>query len=513
MSTAPRTSTDVLVVGAGPTGTALAIDLIRRGVDVRVIDKEPHAFEGSRAKGVQPRTLEVFDDLGVIADILDQGSVYPKMGIHIGPLTIPWRMIAVGKRGADTPYPDTWLIPQNRTTHILHERLRALGGDVELGTEFSGLSIAPGGVTAELVTDSGPEMATARYVVGADGGSSRVRKAAGIDFGGSTDEADRMLVIDAAVTGGLSRTYWHVWPGIGGRFVGACPLPHSELFQWMIRLAPGEEPPVDEDAITAHVRERTRNNNLRLHSIAWKSLFRPNIRLAEIYRRGPVILAGDAAHVHTPAGAQGLNTGIGDAYNLGWKLGQVLAGADERLLDTYEGERQPIAAGVLGLSTKKYEGLSTLDPSSIRRGKDEKQLTLTYRGGPVAPATSDATATLHVGDRAPDAELCTTNGDPIRLFDIFRGPHFTAIAHGTEAAVAAGRLDWPRRGAHLRRIVIGTATTGAADTLRDTAGGFGRSYGLTTDTLLLIRPDGYIGHIATHDLLDSTQRVIAALTP
>ena len=381
----PTTPTiDVLIVGAGPTGTALAIDLARRGLSFRLIDKEPTAFGGSRAKGIQPRTLEVFDDLGVLLDVLNRGGPYPKMGIHLGPLTIPWRMIEKGNPGPDVPHPDTLLIPQNSTIRVLHERLGTFGAQVELGTELIEFATDATGITAQLSTSRGAEELTARYIVGADGGSSRVRKMAGIKFEGITDEADRMLIVDAAVDGDLSRTYWHVWPGARGRFVGACPLPHSELFQWMIRLAPDENPPSTAAEINEKVRSLTGNKKLFLRDINWQSIFRPNIRLAENYRRGRVFLAGDAAHVHTPAGAQGLNTGVGDAYNLGWKLGQVLAGAPDALLDTYETERRPIAAHVLGLSTKKFAAIGTLDPKSARRGKDEKQLLLTYHGGPLA---------------------------------------------------------------------------------------------------------------------------------
>jgi 2-polyprenyl-6-methoxyphenol hydroxylase-like FAD-dependent oxidoreductase len=238
-----------------------------------------------------------------------------------------------------------------------------------------------------------------------------VRKQLGVQFSGSTDEADRILIVDAAVSGGLSRKYWHVWPDLGGRFVGACPLPHSDLFQWMIRLDPSEEPPRSAEEITRRIRSHTNNKRLTVRDIAWQSVFRPNIRLAEHYRRGRVLLAGDA-HVHTPAGAQGLNTGIGDAYNLGWKLAQVLAGANDALLDSYEQERRPIAAGVLGLSTKKYQGIGKLDPSSYRRGKHEKQLALTYFGGPLASPAADRTATLRwaIGPRTRICSAFMVNG-------------------------------------------------------------------------------------------------------
>jgi 2-polyprenyl-6-methoxyphenol hydroxylase-like FAD-dependent oxidoreductase len=503
---------DVLIIGAGPAGTALAIDLARRGLDIRIIDKAPYAFDGSRAKGIQPRTLEVLYDLDALDDILAGGSSYPLLGIHLGPLTIPWRMLPKRRPTADVPFPNTWLIPQSRTDRALHGRLERQGHSVEFGKEFIELAQDAETVNVKLSTGQRVEEISARYLVGADGGSSAVRKQLGIVFSGSTDEQDRILLVDAVVTG-LSRDRWHIWPGRRGRFIAACPLPHSDLFQWMIRLAPDEDAPADPEGITVRIRSRTGNHRIGLHDIRWQSVFRPNIRLAQAYRQGRAFIVGDAAHVHTPMGAQGLNTGIQDAYNLGWKLAQVLAGADTRLLDTYEAERLPIAAGVLGLSTKKYDAIGRLDPSSIRRGKDEQQLELTYYGGPLAPTGSDRTRTLRVGDRAPDAELLGADGGRVRLFEAFRGPHFTAIAYGIRAADDLDGLDWPSTGASVKRIAVGVAASRTDYVLLDSTHSFRRVYGLTSDTLLLIRPDGYIAHIATRGMLSTTRNVLHTMTP
>jgi 2-polyprenyl-6-methoxyphenol hydroxylase-like FAD-dependent oxidoreductase len=505
---------DVLIVGAGPAGSALAIDLTRRGLNVRIIDKAEHGFDGSRAKGVQPRSLEVLADLGAVDDVLAGGSPYPLMGIHLGPITMPWRMMASAPADGSVPYPHTWLIPQFRTDRALHDRLTGLGVSIEYRTELVELTQTPQSVRATIRIADRIETVTAGYVVGADGGSSAVRKQVGIDFIGSTDEADRILIVDARVTGRLSRNRWHVWPGLRGRFIGACPLPHGDQFQWMIRLDPEETPPLGDDQITQCIRARTGNKKLSVHDVTWRSVFRPNVRLAESYRNGRVFLIGDAAHVHTPAGAQGLNTGIQDAYNLGWKLAQVIAGAPTELLDTYEAERQPIAAGVLGLSSKKYAGLSTMDPSSIKRGKDEQQLALSYRGGPLAPTSAQRTTTLVGGDRAPDAHL-DDDGTPVQVFDRYRGPHFTALAYGPRAARELSGMDWPHSGAALRRITIDAddETGGADGNLRDAAGSFCKTYGIDGDALLVVRPDGYIASIATHDMLTATHSAVAALTP
>ncbi|MFH9552723.1 FAD-dependent oxidoreductase [Streptomyces sp. NPDC017435] len=502
---------DVLVIGAGPSGSAAAVDLVRRGLDVRIVDRSPHAFDGSRAKGVQPRSLEILEDLGALDDVLAGGSIYPRLGLHAGPLAVPWKMFPHKEATADIPYPNTWLIPQSRTDRALHARLSELGLEVEFGRELTELTQGEDTVVATVADADGTEEIVARYVVGADGGSSVVRKQLGVGFVGTTHESDRVLIVDASVTG-LARNRWHMWPGLGGKLIGACPLPHSDMFQWMIRLTPDEEPPSEKDDILHRIHDHTHNRRIQLHDIHWTSVFRPNIRLAESYGRGRVFLAGDAAHVHTPAGAQGLNTGMQDGYNLAWKLAQVLAGAAATLLDTYEAERQPIAAGVLGLSTEKWGGIAKLDPSSMKRGKDEQQLALTYYGGPLAPADGMRTETLRVGDRAPDAGLLGADGVGTRLFDAFRGPDFTALAYGPGAARDLEQLAWPTTGAQLKRLVVGPAATDGF-AFCDSKNTLRRAYGLTGDTLLLIRPDGYIGHIATSDFLTTTQTAVRAMTP
>ncbi|MCX4985280.1 FAD-dependent monooxygenase [Streptomyces sp. NBC_00572] len=479
--------TAVTVIGAGPVGLALTLDLARRGIAVRLVERDEKRFQGSRAKGVQPRTLEVLDDLGLADAARAAGGPYPPMGLHLGPFTKGWRMHATAPDSIGTPYPDVLLLPQYATTALLHDAVERLGVRVDFGARAVEITQDEEACTVRL--EDG-RLLRSRYVVGADGGSSTVRKAAGIAFEGTTDETDRMILVDAAVDG-LSRDHWHIWPRPRGRSVAACPLPGADgRFQIMIKVRPGDPVDLTGTALTTLLRRRV-GPSLTLRDISWSSVFRPNIRLAEHYRNGRLLLCGDAAHVHTPAGAQGLNTGVQDAHNLGWKLQQVLAGADDALLDSYEQERRPVAAQVLGRSTELYEGLRRTRPSGLTRGPDEHQLGISYFGGPLAPADAARTATLRCGDRAPDATLPGAMGTASRLFDLFRGPHFTALAFGARAAAAVDRLPWPPGGVPLRRhTVLPHTTPGTAQEAALLA-----AYGITEDAVVLIRPDGYVGHI------------------
>ena len=497
---------DVLVVGAGPAGLTLASDLTRRDVRVRIVDAAADGFPGSRAKGVQPRTLEVFHDLGILDDIVSHSTRYPRLGIHLGPLTLPWTMISRHEPSEDVPFPDTLLIPQYDTDACLRRRLTSLGGHVEFSTRLRSHTDTGGCVIARVAGPNGSESIHARFLVGADGGASAVRGQAGIKFVGQTDDSDKMIVADVAVDG-LARNRWHIWPRSGGRFMALCPLPGGGKFQLMLRLKPGESPELDPAAIDNLVRQASGRASLRIREVSWSSVFRPNVRLAERYRLGNVFLAGDAAHVHTPAGAQGLNNGVQDAYNLGWKLAQVLAGAPDPLLDSYEAERRPVAARVLGMSSQLYNSLTDRPVAAAKRGDEERQLRLNYRSSPLAHDTmdidTDTARAVQSGDRAPDANYRDTDGCTGRLFDRFRGPHFTLLAIGDAAIAGLTSLSWPAAGAELKTVAI---PTGAAPSLN-------RIYGLSGPAQILVRPDGYIAHLATSDWDDALARTGKAMAP
>jgi hypothetical protein len=244
--------------------------------------------------------------------------------------------------------------------------------------------------------------------------------------------------------------------------------------------------------------------------------------MVDRYRVGRVFIAGDAAHVHPPAGGQGLNTGVQDAYNLGWKLGHVLQGAAPALLDTYEAERLPVAASVLGLSLKLHEGMSQSRLKSLRRGSEERQLRLNYRGGPLAPELPGDTARVRAGDRAPDAPCTDAHGNPRLLFDAFRGPHWTLLAFGQRHADAPA-WAYSRFGENVRTVAIrAQGTVPDADAapftealMLDTGGHAHRGYDVApgTEALVLVRPDGYVGHASQPGDLSALEQLLKPLLP
>ncbi|MEV0176758.1 FAD-dependent oxidoreductase [Streptomyces sp. NPDC050803] len=444
-------NTDVLIVGAGPTGLALGVDLARRGVDAVVVERAEGLFPGSRGKGIQPRTMEVFDDLGVLDAIRAAGGNYPVGMIwQDGKRAGEHRMFDPAEATEDSPYTEPWLVPQWRTQEILRARLAELGGKVAFGREMTGLAQDAEGVTVRFA--NGPDL-RARYVVAADGGRSTVRRALGIGMTGETVDPQPMLVADVRITG-LDRDNWHVFPprGEGEGFLAVCPLAGTEDFQVVAQFPEGASVDLSLDGIRKTVAARSHLAPEDVTEVRWASDFRPRAALADRFRDGRVFLAGDAAHIHSPAGGQGLNTSVQDAYNLGWKLGAVLRdGADAALLGTYEEERRPIAADMLGLSTSVHRG-------ETRRGEATRQLGLGYPDSSLTQETRTAPAALRAGDRAPDGLL-----DGVRLFDAFRGPHWTLVAVG----VAAPEVPV--------RVVRGAAQ---------------ESYGRG---LFLVRPDGYVG--------------------
>lgn len=451
----------VVIAGAGPTGLTLAIELARRGVACRVLDRAPTLFPGSRGKGLQPRTLEVFDDLGVIGAVLAAGEAFPPMRLYRG-AEVVWTKPIYELLGLPdivatpgVPYPATWLIPQWRTDQILAARFGELGGTIEFNTAVTDFTQDDGGVTVR--TDRGPIRAD--YLVGADGGRSTVRRMSGVEFLGGALTEERIIVGDVRATG-LDGRCCHLLTADGdqAKRFSLWNLPGSVHFQLVVTMAPGENPPALTLAAMQDLLEsRSGRRNVVLSDLRWISEYRVNLLMAQRFRMGRVLLAGDAAHVHSPAGGQGVNTGVQDAYNLGWKLAAVLAGAPDELLDSYAAERMPVAASVLRLSGALHRqgfGATGPAPSAI------DQLDISYRGGPLA-GSGQASGVLRAGDRAPDALL----PDGRRLFDVFRGPHWTVLDFG------------------------GPAVDFGVPQLRLTPGA---DYDVPAGSYVLVRPDGYV---------------------
>ncbi|MEV6159249.1 FAD-dependent monooxygenase [Nonomuraea sp. NPDC052129] len=439
--------TNVLIVGGGPTGLTLAVDLARRGVNCRIVEQAPEPLGGSKGKGLQPRTQEVFDDLGVIDRVLAATTLYPPLRGRIGRVPVyQGRMHKLVTPTDAVPYPMVMMHPQWRTEVVLRERLTELGGKVEQGTGLTGFEQDARGVTARLSTGA---TLRADYLVAADGGKSFVRKALGIGFAGETREEERMALGDVRVEG-LGRDHIHVWYRPGKGMVVLFPMAGTDTFQMLAPLKPGVVPDQTLAGFQRIFGERSMLGGVRITELLWSSLYRVNIRLADSYRTGRVFLAGDAAHVHSPAGGQGLNTGVQDAYNLGWKLARVLAGAPEALLDTYEEERRPVAARVLGLST------DLLDKKTHKRDEETHQLMVSYRGGSLA---------RRGGDRVPDGRVRPADGSQVRMFDLLRGTHFTLLSPDPAPRVVGGP--------EVRAYELA------------------EPYGAERHTL--IRPDGYVG--------------------
>ncbi|MFB7629365.1 FAD-dependent monooxygenase [Streptomyces sp. NPDC056149] len=457
---------DVLIAGAGPTGLTLGIDLARRGLGVRVIDKASGHFAGSRGDGLQPRTLEVFEDLGVLDAVLAQGSLAATVRVHLDGTHVTDRRMAERLEATpDVPYPNAWVLGQSQTAGVLRDRLAELGVRVELGTGLVDFTQDEDRVTARLSTG---ETVRASYLVGADGGRSTVRRALGVPFQGATDETVRMLLGDVAADG-LDHA-WGYWfaradaPQVG---VGLSPLPGTPgLFQFNAPLLEDD----DEASLdTLQGKLDACGAGVRLTRLDWSTVWRPNIRLAERFRVGRVFLAGDAAHVHPPTGGQGLNTGVQDAYNLGWKL----ADGSPELLDSYEAERRATAQKVLAVSSELLRKHREGAADAHERGANTRQLDVSYR---------TAEGRIVAGDRAPDAPVTDSNGRTVRLFDLYRGPHATHLTFGAPAP------DTPHAYAVLRP---GQTPTGPH--VIDTHGHAYRAYDASDGTCLLIRPDGYLG--------------------
>jgi len=482
---------DVVICGAGAAGLTLAIELARRGVNFRLLEQREQPFHGSRGKGIQPRSQEIFEDMGIINRLFAAGGVYPTSRTHHADgSSTDAVMVESGPPSTAEPYRLPLMVPQFLTEAVMRERLEELGHVVEFGHTLVGFEHDANGVSLRITTPSGEQSVRTRYLVGADGGRSFVRQSLGIGFPGKT-LGIRAVVADIMLQG-LPRDAWHNFNEEDmARRISLCPLMGTELFQLQAPVPLEGDVDLSVQGLSAMVRERTGRNDLLIEGVRWASTYQMNARLADRYRDGCVVLVGDAAHTHPPTGGQGLNTSAQDAYNLGWKLAAVLHGAADTLLDTYEEERRPVAAAMLGLSTRLLEHAQRGDN---RRGREVQQLDLGYRGCSLSLPAAPRAGRIMPGDRAPDAPLHGAGGPVLRRFDVMRGTHWTLLGYAADCSIAL-----PRKGLQVHLISL-------SGELRDSEGTFTDAYGLLPGEWVLIRPDGHVAAVVAPEHIDALYR-------
>ncbi|MGH3671000.1 MAG: FAD-dependent monooxygenase [Pseudonocardiaceae bacterium] len=507
-------------MGACPVGLTVGVELLRRGAPCRIVDRIVEAPQHAKAVGIQPRTLEVWENLGLLRDALDAAIPLRGQLVYVNGTQIARIDLSVPP---DVPYGFVAL-PQYLTERLLTDRLHQLGGHVERGVELVAFEPDSDGVNARLRVAAGEQEVRVGYLVGADGAHSRVRKGLGLDFAGDAFPEQYMLG-DVEVEWSLPTGYVirssHQTDGQADDVLVCVPLPGTGRYR-MSMLVPGDlatEPAPGEvqhgmetgSAPRLHhiqaVLDRLSPEPTRAHTLRWASVFRISHRLADRYGQGRVFIAGDAAHIHPPTGAQGMNTGIQDGVNLAWKLALAIQGAAaDELLSTYQAERHPIGEEVVGRTVRHArEGFEADpdDPSTVIRR--EAQLLVHYRDSPLVGDGGGGSRGPLPGERAPDCRGLrrAAVSHPLRLFELLAHPHHTLLLYADDVAqlpafTELAQLADALTGSRVRIYLIGSATSTRLDgnglpLIVDEAGEFEGTYGATGGNGYLVRPDGYVG--------------------
>ncbi len=479
----------VLIVGAGPTGLVLALFLARSGVKPRIIDKNSGPGQASRAMAVQARTLEFYRQLGFGDDVVSKG-----IQIAVGRMWTHGHMVAkikIGDFGKGlSPYPFVLSFPQDDHERLLIEQLTAAGTSVEWETEMLDLTDAGESVRATLGTRNGTQQeCVAAYLCGCDGARSTVRQALGLGFGGGTYDKT-FFVADVRATGEAAADHELSFCLRAHDFLLVFPIRSTGMHR-LIGVVPEELKGRGEIAFDDLRPFAEEQAGIRVEAVNWFSTYHVHHRVAEHFRAGRVFVAGDAGHIHSPVGGQGMNTGIGDAVNLAWKLAAVVQGrADGSLLDTYEPERIPFARSLVASTDRMFQVMTGSGPGNrlfrervfphlapfvlgfraVRTAafRFVSQTRLNYHGSALSLGVA---GDVHGGDRLPWAPLAdgTDNFSPLRSVDWQIHVYGAARQQLREAARVAG---------------VPLYEFGWAETMERA--------GLRRDALYLIRPDGYV---------------------
>lgn len=488
----------MLVVGAGPTGLVLAAELLARGIRTRIIDQGDAVALQARAIGIHARTLEVLGMMGLAERFLADGQVVRHMRFYSEGR--PLASLEFARSGSRFAF--MLNLPQDQTERLLRARVVELGGVVENRTELTSLTVGADAVTAAVRGPDGQaETITSEYVVGCDGAHSRVRRELGLTFHGHPYPQDWLLA-DVLLDWDLREDATHAFFRPDGLPVILFPMRDH---RWRLTLPfagnrDAQAPTLEE---IQRLTDQRAPRPVTVSDPSWLACFRSHRRSASAYRRGRVLLAGDAVHIHSPAGGQGLNTGMMDAHNLGWKLALVAAGrAPDALLDTYGAERQPVAEEVLRL-THALVHYGTMSHPVKRRVRDVvvpalsrspviqrrvasrmSQVYVSYPPGPLVRQGRDRRAPL-AGQRMPDIGV-RADGPATTLHGVLRAGRHVLVA---PAADAASVLSDPALRRYLSDLEVVTPIPAPGDK--------------GTGPFVLVRPDGHVAALGRPGNMDA----------
>ncbi|KAJ3901823.1 FAD binding domain-containing protein [Lentinula edodes] len=549
---------NVLIVGAGPTGLINALTLLRNGISVRIIEKQDSFQLGTRGCGMQPRTIEMYKLLGILPDLLEvKTDPFPVVkfsspqGDDEEGKVIP--MVERIENTPSRPYNTGYMLMQERQKHLLRTRIeKDYGVTVELSTELNSFEEHEDHVIAHIVKhvpnagENTEETVKVDFLVGADGGRSTVRKQLGLPFMGDDSESLKEIGMVAgdieALEGTLDQKVWRMWGDTTSNLLSLrpCAIPHKTHLNFFIGGADVnlEKVASNREELVNAIHAITGRDDIKFGKVINLGVWRPNIRMTSSFGKGRVFIAGDAAHVHSPTGGQGMNSGVQDAINLGWKLALVSKNlSPPSILTSYTAERVPVIATMLSKTTELFH--KTFQPASPekmaegwRRGYELRMFGVNYRKSgiildekysygadeAVDPYRSGDDGTVRAGDRAPDAPKLSpvgqTNATTYTTFlDLYNPVYHTILVFADPGRnrEAIETILETIRGLPSSKDIIKTvvvlpqtsssandASTSSADmVLLDTEGYAYKHYDVAGDsqqpTVFIVRPDGFIG--------------------
>lgn len=539
----PQTSdAPVLVVGAGPTGLTLGIELLRHGVSCRMIDKLAEPSDKSKALAIHARSLEMLENMGLSEKLISQGNIAGGFSMNTGKT----RLARISTAEIDSPFPFILMLSQCEIERILTEHFVSLGGKIERGVELTNLSESNGTVTASLKHSSGEEeTADFPWVIGCDGSHSIVRKLLKLPFEGNAYE-EQFVLADIDINEGIAEdevsTFFHeegalvFFPMGNGRFRTMANVAESTVT--------GDSPSLD---YMQAVLDKRGPGDVKIRKTHWLAWFRIHRRSVSQYRVGHTFVAGDAAHIHSPVGGQGMNTGMQDVYNLAWKLALVIQGkAEEKLLESYQEERHPVGQELIkgtDMATKlaflrnpvakqiRNHMMSFLGQQEVfvqRLRKVGTMMAVNYRSSPIVgeyrdiqdvqlvpnadserpslPAWMEFARAPLPGDHAPDVVLISEAGDSVRLYEAIRGTTYSLLLFDGNPT-EDGYRNMEQIAKSVRESygdLITLHLIVAADTIPASLNFPGKVYldpymsvhqtfGASSEAQYLLRPDFYIG--------------------